>query len=70
LAWDLPYKINPVKLIPMLIKLDTSVFRLSRHKAETVKKSVTPLTRDQWITADRIVIAAMFIATIVGAILF
>ncbi|MBB6238451.1 hypothetical protein H9N25_16870 [Pedobacter riviphilus] len=54
----------------MLIKLDTSVFRLSRHKAETIKKSVTPLTRAQWITADRIVIAAIFIATIVGAILF
>ncbi|WP_167343646.1 hypothetical protein [Pedobacter borealis] len=54
----------------MLVKLDTSVFRLSRHKAESEKKSITPLTRAQWITADRIVIAAMFIATIVGAILF
>ncbi|GAA4209151.1 hypothetical protein GCM10022289_34200 [Pedobacter jeongneungensis] len=54
----------------MLIKLDTSVFRLSRHKAETVKKVAAPLTRDQWINADRIVMAAMFIATIAGAILF
>ncbi|MCX2493991.1 hypothetical protein OQX63_10940 [Pedobacter sp. PF22-3] len=54
----------------MIIKLDTSVFRLSRHKAETVKKVVTPLTKDQWITADRIVMAAMFIVTIIGAILF
>jgi hypothetical protein len=54
----------------MIIKLDTSVFRLSRHKAETVKKVIKPLTRDQWITADRIVMAVMFIATIVGAILF
>ncbi|WP_316828184.1 hypothetical protein [Pedobacter miscanthi] len=54
----------------MIIKLDTSVFRLSRHKAETVKKVTKPLTRDQWITADRIVMAVMFIATIVGAILF
>jgi len=54
----------------MLIKLDTSVFRLSRHKAESEKKIITPLTRAQWITADRIVIAVMFIATIVGAILF
>jgi hypothetical protein len=54
----------------MIIKLDTSFFRLSRHKAETVKKVATPLTRDQWITADRIVMAAMFIATILGAILF
>ena len=58
------------KHYPMIIKLDTSVFRLSRHKAETVKKVATPLTRDQWITADRIVMAAMFIATILGAILF
>jgi len=54
----------------MLIKLDTTVFRLSRHKAETAKKIVTPLTRAQWIAADRIVIAVIFIATIVGAILF
>ncbi|SFA50940.1 hypothetical protein SAMN04488511_109215 [Pedobacter suwonensis] len=54
----------------MIIKLDTSIFRLSRHKAETVKKVATPLTRDQWITADRIVMAAMFIITIMGAILF
>jgi len=54
----------------MLIKLDTSVFRLSRHKVESEKKSVAPLTRAQWIAADRIVIAAIFIATIVGAILF
>ncbi|MBB4110217.1 MULTISPECIES: hypothetical protein [Pedobacter] len=54
----------------MIIKLDTSVFRLSRHKAETVKKIAAPLTRAQWITADRIVMAAMFILTIIGAILF
>ena len=54
----------------MIIKLDTSVFRLSRHKAETVQKVATPLTRDQWITADRIVMAVMFILTIIGAILF
>ncbi|WP_157255310.1 hypothetical protein [Pedobacter sp. Leaf216] len=54
----------------MLIKLDTSVFKLHRHKTETVQKTVAPLTRDQWITADRIVMAAMFIATIAGAILF
>ncbi len=54
----------------MIIKLDKKVFRLSRNKAETVKKVIEPITRDQWITADRIVIAVMFIATIVGAILF
>ncbi|WP_199562747.1 hypothetical protein [Pedobacter chinensis] len=54
----------------MIIKLDTSVFRLSRQKAETVKKVAAPITREQWINADRIVMATMFIATIVGAILF
>ncbi|MBC6109126.1 hypothetical protein ACFOG5_12570 [Pedobacter fastidiosus] len=54
----------------MIIKLDTSVFRLARQKAETITKVSEPLTRAQWITADRIVIATMFIATIAGAILF
>ena len=54
----------------MLIKLHTPGFRLSQDKTETVKKVVQPLTRTQWITADRIVIAVMFIATILGAILF
>ena len=54
----------------MIIKLDTSVFRLARPKTETDKKTFEPLTRDQWVTADRIVIATMFIATIAGAILF
>jgi len=54
----------------MIIKLDTSLFRLVRHKAETIKKTATPLTREQWITADRVVIAMMFVATIVAAVLF
>lgn len=54
----------------MIIKLDTSAFRLSRHKAETIKKVAKPLTRAQWINADRIVIATMFIATVIAAILF
>jgi len=54
----------------MIIKLDTSVLRLSRHKVETVKKIAAPLTREQWINADRVVIATMFVATVIGAILF
>lgn len=54
----------------MLIKLHTPVFRLTRHKTETIKKVAAPLSREQWINADRIVIIAMFVATIVGAILF
>lgn len=52
----------------MLIKLDTSLFRLARHKTESIKKAALPLTKEQWITADRIVMAAMFICTIIGAI--
>lgn len=54
----------------MLIKLDTSVLRLGRHKAETIKNIAKPLTREQWINADRIVIATMFIVTVIAAILF
>lgn len=55
----------------MIIKLDISAIRLVRPKAETTtKKTVTPLTREQWITADRIVMATMFIATIAAAIVF
>ncbi|WP_157255610.1 hypothetical protein [Pedobacter sp. Leaf41] len=54
----------------MILKLDTSVFKLSRHKAETIEKAATPLTKQQWVTADRIVMAAMFIFTALGAILF
>jgi hypothetical protein len=54
----------------MIIKLDTSIFRLARPKAETVRKVEIPLTRAQWINADRIVMAIMFIAVIIGAIIF
>ncbi|WP_316831400.1 hypothetical protein [Pedobacter aquatilis] len=54
----------------MLIKLDNSVFKLARQKAQTEEKVAIPLTRTQWINADRIVMAAMFVATIAGAILF
>ena len=54
----------------MIIKLDIPAFKFVRHKAETAKKVATPLTKEQWINADRIVIATMFIATIIGAILF
>lgn len=54
----------------MLIKLHTPTFRLARPKAESVKKVASPLTKEQWITADRIVMGAMFVATIVAAILF
>ncbi|MCZ4223648.1 hypothetical protein [Pedobacter rhodius] len=54
----------------MIIKLDIAVFRLARQKTQTEEKIATPLTRAQWINADRIVMAAMFVATVAGAILF
>lgn len=54
----------------MIIKLNTFLFRLARHKEETSQKTLVPLTKEQWVKADRIVIIAMFILTIVSAILF
>jgi len=54
----------------MIIKLDTSVFKLARQKTQREEKIVIPLSKAQWINADRIVIATMFIATIAGSILF
>lgn len=54
----------------MIIKLDTAAFRLVNTKAEKTKKLTAPLTREQWITADRIVMLSMFIVTVVAAILF
>jgi len=54
----------------MIIKLDTSAFRIARPKADSIKNVASPITHEQWITADRIVMAAMFILTIVAAIVF
>ncbi|SER06993.1 hypothetical protein [Pedobacter rhizosphaerae] len=54
----------------MIIKLDTSLFRLLRAKNQSTRKSATPLTKKQWVTADRIVMAIMFLAAIVGSIVF
>ncbi len=70
MAWDLPWFYQPIKHFPMIIKLDTSVFRIARPRTETKEKTIVPLTKEQWIKADRIVIISMFIATIAGAILF
>lgn len=38
----------------------------ARHSVETQKK----LTREQWISADRIVMMVMLIVVVVGAIVF
>ncbi|WP_165825378.1 hypothetical protein [Pedobacter yonginense] len=54
----------------MIIKLDTSLFRLARPKTESNRIASKPLTKAQWINADRIVMAILFIVTIAGAILF
>ncbi|MCZ4245290.1 hypothetical protein [Pedobacter punctiformis] len=54
----------------MIIKLDTSLFRLSRAKDESLKKEVRPLTKTEWINADRIVMAVLFLIAIVGSIIF
>ncbi|WP_316739796.1 hypothetical protein [Pedobacter aquatilis] len=52
----------------MIIKLDTSALRFVRPKVERAEKIVAPLTKAQWINADRIVMAIMLIATVTGAI--
>ncbi|WP_316804755.1 hypothetical protein [Pedobacter nototheniae] len=54
----------------MIIKLDTSLFRLSRVKDESLKKEIRPLTKAEWINADRVVMAALFLIAIVGSIFF
>lgn len=51
----------------MLMKLSSIAPTFARQKVEKVEK---PLTRQEWINADRIVIAVLFLATIVAAIIF
>lgn len=55
----------------MIIKLDTSIFRLEQiNSHEIVKQQAQPLTRAQRVTVDRIVIAVLYVFAIVGALLF
>ena len=55
----------------MIIKLDTSLFTLPRDfKIESVKQVSKPLTFQQRVTVDRIVIAILFVVAIAGTILF
>jgi len=51
----------------MLIKLNLSLPTLARQ--EHVKQA-KPLTRQQWINIDRIVIAVLFLGVITGAVIF
>jgi len=51
----------------MLMKLNSFAPTFARQKVEKVEK---PLTRQDWIIADRIVIVLLFLATIIAAIIF
>ncbi len=52
----------------MIIKLESLIFRLAKSKS--IKNAATPLTRAQWIVADRMVIATLFLLVIAAAIIF
>lgn len=55
----------------MIIKLDTAIFRVERDfNIESVKPIAKPLTLQQRVNADRIVIAILFVVAITGTILF
>jgi ABC-type Na+ efflux pump permease subunit len=51
----------------MLIKSPTISQVFARHKEE---KQTKPLSRQQWIVADRIVMAILFLMVLTGAIFF
>lgn len=52
----------------MLVKLNPIFPAFARQ--ERVRQERKALTRKQWVNIDRIVIAALFVSVIVGAILF
>jgi hypothetical protein len=52
---------------PMLIKLSPILQVFARQREE---KKEQPLTRKEWINADRIVMAILIISVIIGAIIF
>ena len=51
----------------MLIKSFTVLQAFARQKEES---EVKPITRNQWINADRIVMIVLFLSVILGAVLF
>jgi thymidylate kinase len=51
----------------MLIKLSPIFHPYARHKEEKIEKA---LTRQQWIIADRIIMAIMLLSVIVAAVAF
>jgi hypothetical protein len=52
----------------MLIKLNLTLPTFARQ--ERVKQQDKPLTRQQWINIDRIVMAVLFLGAIAGAVIF
>lgn len=52
----------------MLINLNPIAQIFARQKEE--EKAARPLTRRDWINADRIVMAILFASVIIGAIVF
>ncbi|WP_165503628.1 hypothetical protein [Pedobacter hiemivivus] len=51
----------------MLIKLNSILHIFARQKEE---KAERPLTRKEWINADRIVMLVLILSVIIGAIIF
>lgn len=51
----------------MLVKLNPILQVFARQKEERAERT---LTRKEWINADRIVMAILFIGVIAGAIIF
>ena len=52
----------------MLIKLNPIAQIFARQKEE--EKAARPLTKKDWINADRIVMIILFVSVIIGAIIF
>jgi len=52
---------------PMLVKLGPIFHTYARHKEERIEKA---LTRQQWIIADRIIMAIILFSVIVAAVAF
>ena len=54
----------------MLIKLDTLDFRFENIEKHSVQATNSALTKSDWIRLDRIVIALIFVAAILGSLIF
>jgi len=52
----------------MLVKLNLISPAFARH--ERVRRDKAALTKKQWVNADRIVMALLFLGVIAGAVIF